>query len=267
MTNQMLVLGGSHNNVPCIQKTDAERPCDKVWFTAKQIEEWSGMTKGTLRNRLIDLEECKRISRGQDFNHVDIPTETGAVKTTIYNLNVLNQLAMVEMKNKVLNETAKKFSDILSEVETTGFYTSLSPRDSLLLKLAYAESPEERIIIHKELYQIEHKTELKRSMTCMSKLGTVTKELVKTKQELSDLKDSVGASETWQSSAQLIKNYPDLFSMYSAQKITRCLKRHGVSWRTSKRPDGSGYPFTIFSVAEALQTVKTMLRTGDWFTL
>ena len=53
---------------------------------------------------------------------MNIPTETGAVKTTLYNLNVLNQLAMVEMKNKVLNETAKKFSDILSEVETTGSY-------------------------------------------------------------------------------------------------------------------------------------------------
>ena len=58
----------------------------------------------------------------QDFANVNIPTETGAVKTTLYNLNVLNQLAMVEMKNKVLNETAKEFSDILSEVETTGSY-------------------------------------------------------------------------------------------------------------------------------------------------
>ena len=46
---------------------------------------------------------------------MDIPTETGAVKTTLYNLNVLNQLAMVEMKNKVLNETDTIFSDDLSE--------------------------------------------------------------------------------------------------------------------------------------------------------
>ena len=102
-------------------------------MTAKQIENWSGMTKGTLRNRLIALEECERISRGQDFNHVDIPTETGAVKTTIYNLNVLNQLAMVEMKNKVLNDTAKKFSDILSEVETTGSYSIRKP-DSYMIE-------------------------------------------------------------------------------------------------------------------------------------
>ena len=42
---------------------------------------------------------------------------------------------MVEMKNKVLNETSKKFSDILSEVETTGSYgVQLSTDQQLLLK-------------------------------------------------------------------------------------------------------------------------------------
>ena len=83
MTNQMLVFGGNHNGINCIQKTDAERPCDKIWFTVKQIEEWSGMTNRTLYNRLNELEECERISRLQDLANVDIPTETGAVKTTI----------------------------------------------------------------------------------------------------------------------------------------------------------------------------------------
>lgn len=127
-----LIFGHTHNGVKCAVCPTAKRACDRAWFSAKQIEEWSGMTKGTLRNRLIELEECERISRGQDFNHVDIPTETGAVKTTLYNLNVLNQLAMVEMKNKVLNETSKKFSDILSEVETTGSYSIRKP-DSYMI--------------------------------------------------------------------------------------------------------------------------------------
>lgn len=147
MTNQMLVFGGNHNGINCIQKTDAERPCDKIWFTVKQIEEWSGMTNRTLYNRLNELEECERISRLQDLAIVDIPTDTGAVKTTIYNLNVLNQLAMVEMKNKVLNETAKKFSDILSEVETTGSYgvtQKLLPNDYLTALKALVAAEEEK---------------------------------------------------------------------------------------------------------------------------
>ena len=118
-----LIFGHTHNGVKCAVCPTAKRACDRAWVTAKQIENWSGMSTMTLNRRLHDLEECERISRLSDLVNVDIPTETGAVKTTLYNLNVLNQLAMVEMKNKVLNETAKKFSDILSEVETTGSYT------------------------------------------------------------------------------------------------------------------------------------------------
>ena len=65
----------------------------RQWAT-KHLKEWSGMSTMTLNRRLHDLEECERISRLQDFANVNIPTETGAVKTTLYNLNVLNQLAM-----------------------------------------------------------------------------------------------------------------------------------------------------------------------------
>ena len=60
---------------------------------------------------LSELEEYQRISRLSDLTNVDIPTETGAVKTTIYNLNVLNQLAMICIESDVLNETSKRFSD------------------------------------------------------------------------------------------------------------------------------------------------------------
>ena len=117
-----LIFGHTHNGVKCAVCPTAKRACDRAWVTAKQIENWSEMSTRTLNRRLHELEDCERISRLSDLANVDIPTETGAVKTTLYNLNVLNQLAMVEMKNKVLNDTAKKFSDILSEVETTGSY-------------------------------------------------------------------------------------------------------------------------------------------------
>ena len=147
MTNQMLVFGGNHNGINCIQKTDAERSCDKVWFTVKQIEEWSGMCRKTLDRKIDKLEEVERISRGTDLSIVDIPTETGAVKTTIYNLNVLNQLAMVCIESDALNETAKKFSDILSEVETTGSYgvtQKVLPNDYLTALKALVAAEEEK---------------------------------------------------------------------------------------------------------------------------
>lgn len=144
----MLVFGGNHNGINCIQKTDAERSCDKIWFTVKQIEEWSGMTNRTLYNRLSELEECGRIQSLQDFAKIKIDDNNGrGHETTIYNLNVLNQLAMVEMKNKVLNETAKKFSDILSEVETTGSYgvaQKVLPNDYLTALKALVAAEEEK---------------------------------------------------------------------------------------------------------------------------
>lgn len=177
----MLVFGGNHNGINCIQKTDAERPCDKIWFTVKQIEEWSGMTNRTLYNRLNELEECERISRLQDLAIVDIPTDTGAVKTTIYNLNVLNQLAMVEMKNKVLNETAKKFSDILSEVETTGSY-SVKPKDSYMI-----EDPIERAkawIAEQE----EHRKQLTLQAEQTARALEREAEAIRTKSYISDKK-------------------------------------------------------------------------------
>ena len=137
-----LVFGHTHNGVECAVFPTAKRACDRAWFSAKQIEEWSEMSTMTLNRRLHDLEECERISRLSDLVNVTIPTETGAVKTTLYNLNVLNQLAMVEMKNKVLNDTAKKFSDILSEVETTGSYGVTQPQPQFSLPTTYLEALE-----------------------------------------------------------------------------------------------------------------------------
>ena len=137
-----LIFGHTHNGVKCAACPTAKRACDRAWFSAKQIENWSGMSTKTLWRRLNELEECERISRLSDLTNVDIPTETGAVKTTLYNLNVLNQLAMVEMKNKVLNDTAKKFSDILSEVETTGSYGVTQPQPQFSLPTTYLEALE-----------------------------------------------------------------------------------------------------------------------------
>ena len=176
-----LVLNSNHNGISCIQKTDAERPCDKIWFTAKQIEEWSGMSKSTLNRRLSKLEEVGRISLGSDLNLVNIPTETGAKKTAIYNLNVLNQLAMVELDNDKLNETAKKFSDILSEVETTGSY-SVKPKDSYMI-----EDPIERAKAW-ILEQEEHRKQLALQAEQTARALEREAEAIRTKAYISDKK-------------------------------------------------------------------------------
>ena len=129
-----LIFGQKHNDIDCALCPTAKRACNRAWVTAKQIENWSGMSTMTLNRRLRDLEECERIQSLSDLIKIKIEDNNGrGHETTLYNLNVLNQLAMVEMKNQVLNDTAKKFSDILSEVETTGSYSITKP-DSYMIE-------------------------------------------------------------------------------------------------------------------------------------
>ena len=132
--NDGLIFGQKHNDIDCALCPTAKRACDRAWVSAKQIENWSKLSTMTLNRRLRDLEECERIQSLSDLIKIKIEDNNGrGHETTLYNLNVLNQLAMVEMKNKVLNETAKKFSDILSEVETTGSYSIRKP-DSYMIE-------------------------------------------------------------------------------------------------------------------------------------
>ena len=119
-----LIFGQKHNDIDCALCPTAKRACDRAWVTAKQIENWSKMSKTTMWRRLNKLEEVGRICSVSDMKHCKMPTNNGGYQDVqLYNLNVLNQLAMVELDCPVLNETSKKFSDILSEVETTGSYS------------------------------------------------------------------------------------------------------------------------------------------------
>ena len=153
MSNNLVIKNDSfiqsvHNTIDCISLVDAKRPNDRCWFTSKQIQDWAGMDRKTLDRRLEKLISVGRITNNAENientgnsmivkfdNHqsnsrmfTDIMSITlyGANniphETKIYNLNVLNHLAMVELDNEKLNTIANKFSDILSEVETTGQY-------------------------------------------------------------------------------------------------------------------------------------------------
>ena len=39
-----LIFGHTHNGVECAVCPTAKRACDRAWVTAKQIENWSGMS-------------------------------------------------------------------------------------------------------------------------------------------------------------------------------------------------------------------------------
>ena len=137
--NNELIFGQKHNDIDCALCPTAKRACDRAWVTAKNLEEWSKMSKTTLWRWLEKLENASRIQSVSDMKQIKINDNNGrGHETTLYNLNVLNQLAMVCIDNEKLNEVSCQFSDILSEVETTGSYSIRKP-DSYMI-----ENPIER---------------------------------------------------------------------------------------------------------------------------
>ena len=141
--NNELIFGQKHNDIDCALCPTAKRACDRAWFSAKQVENWSEMSKTTLWRWLEKLEKARRISRVSDMKHVDVITNTGAVKTTFYNLNVLNQLAMACIDNEKLNDISCKFSDMLSEKETEMMSgTQPQPQPQFALPTTYLEALE-----------------------------------------------------------------------------------------------------------------------------
>ena len=164
--NSDLVFGQKHNDIDCALCPTAKRACDRAWLSAKQVENWSKMPKKTLWRWLEKLEKAHRISRVSDMTHVDVSTSTGAVKTTFYNLNVLNQLAMACIDNEKLNEVSCQFSDILSEVETTGSYTVNQTQQQPMMLPNFC-NPAEAARAWADLYEKNQATEL-RALTAES---------------------------------------------------------------------------------------------------
>ena len=167
MSNNLVIKNDSfipsiHNTIDCISLVDAKRPNDKCWFTSKQIQDWAGMDRVTLNRKLEKLITVGRIISNsetientdesmrfkfephQTFTDIMSITLYGANniphETKIYNLNVLNHLAMIELDNEKLNAIANKFSDILSEVETTGSYNAIQLDRKTQLQLAIINS-------------------------------------------------------------------------------------------------------------------------------
>ena len=242
-----LIFGHTHNGIQCAVNPTAKRACDRAWFSAKQIEEWSEMSTMTLNRRLHDLEECERISRLSDLVNVTIPTETGAVKTTLYNLNVLNQLSMVEMKNKVLNETSKKFSDILSEVETTGSYSIRKPdsymiEDKIERAKRWIEETEEwqKALSLEETAHAETKALLAEEREKVEALNDAVDNLERTKSWINDKKvaSALGTAGAKSKECERLKKELDKMEseidlkIYNARETIR--KEFEDSWMTAR---------------------------------
>ena len=130
------IFGQKHNGIECALYPTAKRACDRAWFTEAQIGEWSRMSTETLWGCLDKLEKVSRICSLTDSIECDIPTNDGDFEVAqFYNLNVLNQLAMVCIDNEKLNDISCKFYDIMSEVGTTDSYSVNQTQQPPMMRL------------------------------------------------------------------------------------------------------------------------------------
>ena len=128
INSNKFLFGQKHNGIDCVLNPTAKRACDRALFAEGQICEWSRMSATTLWRRLEKLEQVSRVCILSDVIEYELPTNSGGyIYGQLYNLNVLNQLTMVCIDNENLNDISCKFSDILSEVETTGSYSIRKP--------------------------------------------------------------------------------------------------------------------------------------------
>ena len=178
-----LIFGQKHNDIDCALCPTAKRACDRAWVTAKQIENWSKMSKKTLWRWLEKLEKARRIATVSDMTQWRMPHEQGgSTPTTLYNLNVLNQLAMACIDNEKLNEVSCKFSDILSEVATTGGY-SVNQTQGQSVTLPNFCNPAEAARAWADLYEKNQAIEL-RALTAEAQRD----EAIRTKSWIGDKK-------------------------------------------------------------------------------
>ena len=261
----------THNEVQCLEKSDATRPCDRLWFTEKQLSLWSELPHATLWRKINLLKDKGRVvvdTCCSKMDNADVATiklmyEDGTPREIqIYNLNILNQLAMICIESDKLNDVSKKFSDILSEVETTGSCSikKKSPKEEkeekeneLILITVKSSNPETRMIALgnlKDLWTEEanKKSEIanRRAFSAMGTASAKSKENTKLKAENEDLKARLQESTTylcvkaipWFSKYFIIPKEKDSESVYSVvgKKLTALSKKLSYEIKTIPTP-------------------------------
>lgn len=250
---------------------------DRIWFIAKEVAaalDYSSVQKALQSvkdkyKKIFTYDELQAICQSNQIGYFEIPTR---------GLTLINKSGLIQL---VLNSTkpeAEAFQDwvleeVIPQVLEKGSYgvNQLSTKQQNILKLFDNKTSDaEKAIALKEIVDEEASTANKRAFTSMGRLGGVTTALNAARDALNTanetiksitseydaLRESIGQSEEWQSSAQLITNYPEIFGNFkSTSALTRYLKKRNVPHKRSDHPDKTGYLFTIFNVEDAMNVV------------
>ena len=177
MTSEIMKFdyNSSHNSFPAIESLN---PIDigterQFRFTTQMLCDMFQVAKNTVYNRIETLTNTGDLSV-QNFEQIKIPDSNGrSHETTIYDLTVLNKLAMTMIDNPIAVNVRKAFNDVIVQVETTGQYNVKDMPKSLPEALrAYADAIEAKELADREC----------------EKQRLIAEEAIRTKAQISDKK-------------------------------------------------------------------------------
>ena len=151
MSNDVMKFNynSSHNNFPAIESLN---PLDigtekQFMFTAKMLAAMFHVSHKTIDRRVETLIDTGDLS-GTNLSLTKMPDSRGSLhEATVYDLTVLNKLAMTMIDNPIAVEVRKAFNDVIVKVETTGSYgVQLDEHDLLLLNISKAKTDTERAL-------------------------------------------------------------------------------------------------------------------------
>lgn len=229
MPNEIMKFdyNSSHNNFPAIESLN---PIDigterQFRFTAKMLAEMFDVHHKTIDRRIELLVESGDIQSGTNLSLIKIPDSNGRPhETTIYDLTVLNKLAMTMIDNPIAVNVRKAFNDVIVQVETTGQYNVKDMPKSLPEALrAYADAIEAKELADKEC----------------ERQRLIAEEAIRTKAHISDKKTATALGQVGGLKASNNRLKDELYANRNYRTIkavanTNHLKDKDINWRRLK---------------------------------
>lgn len=271
-------FNATHNGIQCIQslKPEDQGTERQIWFSAKMLANFFECSGDTIRRRIEVLVLSGDLNEAQNCVSLNVPNAqgNGSVKTTLYNLTVLNKIAMTFIDCQRAVEIRKAFNDVVIKHETNsindiiqkaitdpdfaiGILTNLKQEKQLRLQ---AEAERDEAIRTKACISSKREATLmlaKREDN--KKIKALTCENTDLKEQNEILKVSLGESNQWMSSAQLIQNFNLKRvdgKLINTRTLTTMLKKCGCRHRKSDFPDKSGFNYTIFFVEDVKKALN-----------
>lgn len=254
MSNEIMKFNynSSHNDFPAIESLN---PIDigtekQFRFTTQMLCDMFQVAKNTVYNRIETLTNTGDLSV-QNFEQIKIPDSNGrSHETTVYDLTVLNKLAMTMIDNPIAVNARAAFNDVIVQVETTGQYNVQKQDPSYVIKdpieraKAWIKEQEEKRALENEKKVLEDKTkELEdENETLTQELTEVSEQrdkAIQTKQQISDSKTAkalgrvgglVTANNRLKDELYLNRNYRTISAIAQLNGISE----NSLNWRLLK---------------------------------